>query len=181
MTESSEQASLAKAWLRPALVGGGVSSILFLSAGLGVGTIGNREALALLEATVPTLRFLSSSAIGASATVLALILTMVGLSLRMESEVRAAYFDRIRHIGTLCVVVMVAAVGLLLALTVPISETEGLATWYTAIYYVVLIIASLLGGGLVAITMALRKALIALVAAADPEAESSMIVRRDEV
>ena len=165
-----------KSWMGSALVGGGVAAALFLSVALGIGLVGDREAISLLESTLPTIRFLCSSAIGVAATVLALMVTMVGLSKRFEDLVRAAYVKRIERIATLCVFVMVGGVGLLLLLTVPLSESEEFFEWYNAIYYAILIVASLLGGALVAMTMALRKAVMAILAAVHPEAESSMFV-----
>lgn len=180
MTERTEDSKQeAETWVQPAVIGGGVSSVVFLAVALGVGTVGDRQALALLESTLPTIRFLCSSGIAAAATVLALMVTMLGLSLQMDFQMRPEYFERIRLIGTMCVTVMVGAVGLLLVLCVPLSEAEEVATWYTGIYYAVLITASLLGGGLVAITMALRKAIASLVSVAHPEADSSVLLREE--
>ncbi len=165
-----------ESWMGSALTGGGVAAAVFLTVALGVGMVGDREAIGMLESTLPTIRFLCSSAIGAAATVLALMVTLVGLSKRFESLVHPAYFKRIERIGTLCVSVMVGGVGLLLLLTVPLSESEKFFEWYSAIYYAILVVASLLGGALVAMTMALRKAVMAILAAVHPEAESSMFV-----
>jgi len=136
--------------------------------------------MSLLESTLPTIRFLCSSAIGAAATVLALMVTLLGLSQRFDSEIDPAYFRRIRRIGGLCVSVMIGGVGLLLVLTVPLSETEEFENWYNAIYYGVLVVASLVGGGLVAITLSLRTAVSGLLAAAHPEAESSMFIDAED-
>lgn len=165
-----------ESWMGSALTGGGVAAAVFLLVAVGVGTVGDRQAINLLEAALPTIRFLCSSAIGAAATVLALMVTLVGLSKRLESLVHPAYFARIERIGTLCVSVMVTGVGLLLLLTVPLSESEQFVEWYNAIYYAILVAASLLGGGLVAMTMALRKAVLAIIAAVHPEQESRAIV-----
>jgi len=162
--------------MKSALTGGGVAAAVFLTVALAIGTVGDREAIGLLESTMPTIRFLCSSAIGAAATVLALMVTLVGLSKRFENLVRPAYFKRIERIATLCVFVMIGGVGLLLLLTVPLSESEEFFEWYNAIYYAILVVASLLGGALVAVTMALRKAVMAILAAVHPDAESSMFV-----
>ena len=169
-----------ESWMGSALVGGGVAAAVFLTVALGIGMVGDREAIGMLESTLPTIRFLCSSAIGAAATVLALMVTLVGLSKRFESLVHPAYFKRIERIGTLCVSVMVGGVGLLLLLTVPLSESEKFFEWYSAIYYAILVVASLLGGALVAMTMALRKAVMAILAAVHPEADSSMLVKDPE-
>jgi hypothetical protein len=166
--------------VRSALSGGGLAALVFLATSIGLGSVGDREAILLLESTLPTIRFLCSSAIGASATVMALMLTLLGLSRDMEGQIRPDYYHRIGDIGTMCVAVMVTGVGLLLVLCIPLEEAEEFHTWYNIIYYGILVVASLLGGGLVAITLSLRRAVTALVAAAHPDAESPMFVDEDD-
>lgn len=165
--------------LRPAVIGGAVSFTVFLGVAVGVGTVGDRQALQLLESTLPTIRFLCSAAIGAGATVLALMLTLLGLSRDFDARVDPDYFQRINSITTMCVGVLAVGVGLLVLLCVPLGESEALSTWYSVIYYTIIVVASLIGGTLVAITLTLESAVRALVSAADPDAESSMIVERE--
>ncbi len=167
-------------WRASALWGGGASTLAFLLVAVGIGFVGDRQAMNLLQSTLPTIRFLCSSAIGAAATVLALMVTVVGLSQRLDEDIQPGYFMQIRRIGQLCVAVMIGGVGLLLILTVPLSEADDLQNWYNTIYYLVLVVASLIGGGLVAITLSLRTAVSGLLNAAHPEAESSIFVDRDE-
>jgi lysylphosphatidylglycerol synthetase-like protein (DUF2156 family) len=166
--------------IRSALSGGGLATLVFMGASLGLGSVGDREALQLLESTLPTIRFLCSAAIGAAATVMALMLTLLGLSRDLDSEINPDYYRRIQHIGTMCVICLVGGVGLLLVLTIPLGENDALATWYNVVYYGVLVVASLLGGLLVTITLTLRFAVLELVAAAHPEASSSMIMDEEE-
>ncbi len=166
--------------IRSALSGGGLAALIFMATSLGLGTVGDREALQLLESTLPTIRFLCSAAIGASATVMALMLTLLGLSQDMDSKIHPDYFRRIQHISTMCVICLVGGVGLLLVLSIPLGESDTLVTWYNVIYYVILVSASLLGGLLVAITLTLRIAVLELVAATHPEASSSMILDEED-
>ena len=136
---------------RAGCAGGGLAAVVFLGTSLALGNVGEREALILLESTLPTIRFLCSAAIGASATILALMLTLLGLSQDMEGEIHPDYFTRIQHIATMSVWAMVGGVGLLVILVVPLGESEDISTWYSVIYYAILVMASLLGGGLVAV------------------------------
>lgn len=167
-------------YLRPALIGGAVSFTVFLGVAVGVGSVGDRQALQMLESTLPTIRFLCSAAIGAGATVLALMLTLLGLSRDFDARVDPDFFRRINAITTMCVGVLSVGVGLLVLLCVPLGEAEALATWYNVIYYTIIVVASLLGGTLVAITLTLETAVRALVSAADPEADSGMILDGEE-
>lgn len=166
--------------IRSALSGGGLAALVFMVTSLGLGTVGDRQALQLLESTLPTIRFLCSAAIGAAATIMALMLTLLGLSRDMDSQIHPDYYRRIQHIGTMCVICLIGGVGLLLVLSIPLAENDDLTTWYNWIYYAVLVSASLLGGLLVAITLTLRTAVLELVAASHPDASSGMIVDEDD-
>jgi len=64
--------------LKGALIGGAVVSTGLLGGVILVGTVGNIQALRLIEATLPAARFLAGSASGAGVTVLALMLTKNG-------------------------------------------------------------------------------------------------------
>jgi len=166
--------------LRTALSGGGLAGAVFLATALGVGMAGDREAIQALDSALPTIRFLCSAAIGASATVMALMLTLLGLSQDFDSDIAPDYYRRIQYITTLCVVCLVGGVGLLILLTIPLGETDALSAWYDVFYYVILVAGSALGGLLVAITLTLRIAVNTLVSAVHPEASSSMIQAEDE-
>lgn len=163
-----------------AFAGGGVAAGFFLTTLFLLGRLGAYEAISILEATLPTIRFLSSSAIAASSTVLALMLTLLGLTQRSDPSFRAQYFSRIRQIAGLCVTAMIVAVGLLVFMCVPIGESEELTRWYEVIYYVTFIIASGLGGLLVAIILLLRKAVLTVVQVTSPHLDHSHIVRDAE-
>ncbi len=166
--------------LRTTLSGGGLAGAVFLATALGIGMAGDREAMQALESTLPTIRFLCSAAIGAAATVMALMLTLLGLSQDFDSDIAPDYYRRIQYITTMCVVCLVGGVGLLIVLTIPLGETDALSAWYDVFYYVILVAASALGGLLVAITLTLRIAVNTLVSAVHPEASSSMIQSGDE-
>lgn len=60
-----------------ALAGGAFTALFAVGVMSLVGRVGDYQARRLLEATIPTIRFLSSSVMTASATVLALMLTML--------------------------------------------------------------------------------------------------------
>lgn len=154
------------------LAGAGVSGAIFLVTLFLLGRLGANEAISILEATLPTIRFLCSSAIGATSTVLALMLTLLGLSERTETSFEARHFARIRRIAGLCVIAMIVAIGLLLLMCVPISQSDELIPWYEFVYYATFIISSALGGLLVAIVLLLRKAVLHVIQVASPHLES---------
>lgn len=67
-----------------ALFGGALASVALFAMTIGVGRVGDFQALRLIEAVLPTARFMASSAVAAAVTVLALLLTLLGLSLNSE-------------------------------------------------------------------------------------------------
>ncbi|MDX1567321.1 MAG: hypothetical protein R3223_05930 [Longimicrobiales bacterium] len=157
----------------PTMAGAGVSGGAFLVTLFLLGRLGASEAISILEATLPTIRFLCSSAIAATSTVLALMLTLLGVTERTETRFEDSHYARIRQVATLCVIAMVVAIGLLLFMSVPISESQELIPWYEAIYYTTFVVSAGLGGVLVAVVLILRKAVLNVVRVASPHRESS--------
>lgn len=145
--------------LRQALAGGAVTALVMVAFVVFVGAVGSGKAKHLLEATLPTIRFLSSSVMTASATTLALMLTLLSLSAGIEQKLKREHYERIRQIALVDVVAFVAATVLLVTLIVPFGENiEVPYRWYAAIYYIVTIASALLGGLLVAVMIMLYAA-----------------------
>lgn len=117
---------------------------------LGVGTVGSSKALRLIEAALPTTRFLASSAITAAVTTLALVMTVLGLSLSSDFEFSDLHYSRMRGIAWLSVLTIVVSTLLLVMVTLPLEEVEGLSTWYSIFYHGLAGMIGLLGGLVVA-------------------------------
>jgi hypothetical protein len=152
--------------LRQALIGGGIAAVI---AGLGVGTTGvasGAEARALLESVLPTIRFLSSTVITASATILALMLTILNLSKGLDRQLTPAHYQRVRQISLLASVTIIAGTILLLFLSIPIGDSEVLAGWYRPIYYGIVVTSSLVGGSQVAVVLMLLRSVDGLISIA---------------
>ena len=77
-------------------VGGLITALALFGGVIGVGRIGDFEALRIIEAVLPTTRFLASTAIAASVTVLALLLTLIGLSLTSDMTFHPRLYKRAR-------------------------------------------------------------------------------------
>lgn len=146
--------------LRQALAGGAVTALVMVAVVVFVGAVGSGKAKHLLEATLPTIRFLSSSVMTASATTLALMLTLLSLSAGIDQTLKREHYERIRQIALVDVIAFVAATVLLVTLIVPFGENiEVPYTWYATIYYIVTIASALLGGLLVAVVIMLYAAI----------------------
>lgn len=166
---------------RGPLIGGVVTGLLALFTLWTVGRIGGYEAQRLLEGTLPTVRFMSSTTATASATIMALMLTMLSLTIGHDTEFREAHFERIRRIALYSTICLVSSILVLLILVVPLESSDEVSgTWYTVVYYVILGAASMLGGLIVAIMLMLYNAVVGIVQLEMPEVESFLVTDEDE-
>ncbi len=123
-----------------------------------VGRVGGIEAEALLEASLPTIRFLCSSVMTASATTLALLLTLLSLSASADQKLKPEFYRAIQNVALLAVVAFIGASVLLLTLAVPFGEeVEVPSNWYVVLYYATTLMAALVVGVLVAVLLSLYR------------------------
>lgn len=142
--------------LRFAALGGALGAGVALAGGYVVGTVSGLEAVVLIETSLPTTRFLASSTMTASATILALMLTLLSLSHSTEYRMRDVHYRRVKHVALADTVAFVASAVFLLLLNIPIEETENVPTrLYSNIYYGMVISASVVGGLLIAVVLML--------------------------
>jgi hypothetical protein len=132
---------------RMPLVGGVATAVLCLASTIGLGAPGDWEALQRLEAIQPTLRFLSSTTITAAATILALMLTLLGLSASSKQRLKEVYYLRIRRIAGYATFALIGSLFFLLLLIIPIEESDSFPEgWFDKLYYGMLGAASLFCG-----------------------------------
>lgn len=148
--------SLVRDDVRRSLIGGGIAVVVAALSAFSVGTITSFEARILIEAVQPGIRFLTSAAIAAGTTALALMLTLIGLSFSTSFEFRPDHYRRIRYASGLTTVLIVASTVVLLFLAVPIEEAEALGFYYTTVYYVLVAFSALIGGLVVALVLMLN-------------------------
>lgn len=161
--------------LRWAIVGGILTAIALFVGIAVVGKIGSFEALRLLESVLPTIRFLSSSVMTAAVTVLALMLTLLGLTYSTRWEFRETHYQRIAQISWLATITMVLSVGILLFLGIPLEAADRLRTYYNVIYYVLSASGAIIGGLLVSTVLLLMQTIRGLVAIGHPDGKSDLI------
>lgn len=160
---------------RGAAVGGLVTASFLFVVVIGVGQIHSFEARGLIEAVLPAARFLSSTVVGAAVTVLALLLTLVGLSLNTEQQFSARLYDRAIRITRMAVICIIMGVGVLLAVSVPIVEVEEISELYASLYYILSAAIAVLGGLVTTMGLMIGATLRGLIGAAHPEGESDLI------
>lgn len=140
--------------LNRALTGGALATAVTLVGMWLSGAASGADVTLLLRDFVPNAQSFTDTIVLASATILALMLTLLGMSSGSDSQLKAAHYIRIKQIayGDTLVFVVALTVGLLL--NVPLDESTKLSgTLETVTYYGALTLSALLGGALVAIVL----------------------------
>ncbi len=164
---------------RWAIAGGLVTALFALGVMSLVGRIGDYEARRLLEASMPTIRFLSSSTMTASATILALMLTLLGMSRDTDAQLKSRHYRRIQQASVMAVITLITSVGVLMVLTFPLDESEQLQDFYNVVYYTLLGVSSILGGMMVTVVLMLLNAIRELVGVFRPGGSSRLLADDD--
>lgn len=149
--------------LRGSLIGGLVAALTLFAMVVLVGRVGSFEALRLIEAVLPGARFLAAAVIGGALTVMALLLTLLGLSITSEHTFHDRLYTRVSYITKLSVASIIVSVGLLLAVGVPIQEVDEVRPYYAILYYVLAAGMALVGGMVVSIGLMIGATLRGLV------------------
>jgi len=136
---------------------GGLLTAVF--SGLAVYILGNVsgfEALQLIETSIPRISTLFNTIILASATILALILTLLGISSGSESKLKKYHYKQVLSLARFDSFLFIVTLIFFQLLNLPITEAEKIpTTWYNTIYWVILFISSLLSGIMVAVILML--------------------------
>ncbi len=149
--------------LRWAAAGGVFATAgVFVVAAL-VGRVSAFEARRLVEGIKPTATFAASTYIGAGATILALMATMISFSLSHESNFRASHYRRLRVIARSTTGLIIVAIALITVLVVPVAGTDATSSGYVVLYWTILVLGSLGGGLTVMIVLMLAYAVRGLI------------------
>ena len=163
-----------------AAVGGAVAALVALMGLILVNVSSGGEARFLLEGMLPSIRFLCSAVMTATATVLALMLTLLSVSNAESGELKAHHYDRVHQIARVDSATFAAALILLLLVSVPLAESSQVPTgWYTVVYYIAVFYAAGLGGALITVVFMLYHAITDLIDAIHPNAESAVRANGD--
>ena len=162
-----------------AAVGGLVTASFLFFVIIGIGQIHSFQARGLIEAVLPTARFLGSTVIGAAVTVLALLLTLIALSLDSREQFSSRLYDRAIRITRMAVVCIIMGVGVLLAVSIPVVEVEGISELYAGLYYGLSAAIAVLGGLVTTMGLMIGATLRGLIGVAHPEGESDLIELAD--
>lgn len=153
-----------------ALIGGILAGGIALAGQWYIGQIySGAEARRLLEAIVPSARSVGTSVVTASGTILALMLTMLSLTNQVKTNFDTIFFKRIERIGLLSTIALAAGLLLLLILSIPLQESEKVpGSWYTTIYYILIVLTAGLVGLMISVVLMLLNAMKSLLSVLRP-------------
>lgn len=143
-------------YTRRAIWGGLISLAIIIVGSTILGNLGGYEAKQLLKNSLSGINMLCNTVILASATILALLLTVLGLSSGAASKLKEDHYKHIMQIAKLDTAVFVTALVTFVLFNLPVSESEQIPTqWYSIIYYASLVMTSLLGASLITVVLML--------------------------
>ena len=138
--------------IKRAIVGGAVSTTIMAIGTLVLGEISGYRAKELLTTSLSGINMLCNTVILGSSTILALMLTLLSLSRAAKSKLSKAHYYHVLIIAKVDTILIIAAIITFLMLNLPITETENVpSSWFNVIYYISLGMASILGGGFIAV------------------------------
>lgn len=136
---------------------GGIISTMFVGVGIFLlGNVSGYEAKHLIEGSVRGINMLCNTVVLASATILALLLTLLGISSGSQSKLKEAHYKQVLTIAKIDTVLFIAALMLFQLFNIPITQAENVPlSWFTSIYWATLISSSVISGMLVTVILLL--------------------------
>lgn len=164
-----------------ALWGGGIAILVAIGGIFAVGQVGSAEARQLLNAMFPTTRFLCSAVMAGSATILALMLTVLSLTQNVDQSIKPKHYRRVRDIAFLDTLTFIGATLLLLFHSIPVQDSDQVpSTWYAAIYYVLLCWTALIGGMLITTMIMLYRTTVDMIYIVSGFTDHSLVKDEDD-
>ncbi|MFL1895494.1 hypothetical protein ACJRPK_07310 [Aquimarina sp. 2-A2] len=139
-----------------ALVGGVFATFVTGFGSFLLGNLSGYEAKSLIESSLPGINTLFNTVILASATILALMLTLLSVSVGSNSKLKNAHYSYVLQIAKLDTAVFISSMISFLLLNLPITESDNVpSNWFNIIYYISLGVASIHCGAIISVVLML--------------------------
>ena len=141
-----------------------IAAMLTGSGAYVLGNLSGYEAKELITASLPGINTLCNTIVLASATILALLLTLLSISSASKSKLKENHYQHVLVIAKFDTIVFVTSMIAFQIFNIPITEAENVpANWYTYIYYITLGISSILSGALIGVVLMLYNAVSSII------------------
>jgi len=131
----------------------GLVSLAILMAGSYIlGHVGGYEARQLIQSSMNGMQTLCNTIVLASATILALLLTLLGLSSSSNSRLKKDHYHHVLQIARVDTIVFTSAVLTMVIFNLPITSSEKIPeNWYDVVYYVAIGLMSVLSSAIIVV------------------------------
>lgn len=131
----------------------GIFSMIILAAGsYSLGHVGGYEAKHLLQSSLNGIQTLCNTITLASATILALLLTLLGLSSGANSRLKEDHYLHVLRIAQVDTLVFTLSVLTMVIFNLPLTESEKIPpNWYSGVYYTAIGLMSLLSAAIIVV------------------------------
>lgn len=147
-----------------AIVGGIISMLVILLGTLLLGELSGYEAKVLIKNSLAGINTLCNTIVLASATILALLLTVLGLSSSSTSKLKPDHYRHILIIAKFDTIVFIASLISFLLFNLPITESENVpSNWFSLVYYISLAITSILSAALIVVVLMLYNTVVNII------------------
>jgi hypothetical protein len=147
-----------------ALYGGVVAAMITGIGAFILGSLSGYEAKILIKASLPGINTLCNTIVLASATILALLLTLLSVSSGSKSKLKDDHYIQVLRIARIDTSVFIVALICFQLFNLPITEAEDVpSNWYATIYYISLGMSSILSGALISVAIMLYNAVVNII------------------
>lgn len=151
-------------YTKRAILGGGISLVAIFTGATLLGELSGYEAKELIKNSIAGLNTLCNTIALASATILALLLTLISLSAGSGSKLKDEYYRNVLQIAKLDTAVFIASVITFLIFNLPITESESVpSNWFSWIYYSSLAVSSVLSAALIVVVLMLYNTVVNII------------------
>lgn len=151
-------------YTKRALLGGVISLFIILLGTLLLGKLSGYEAKVLITKSLSGINTLCNTIALASATILALLLTVLSISSNSKSKLKKDHYLQVLQMAKLDTIVFIASIMSFLLLNLPITESDTVPyNWFNFIYYISLALSSLLTSGLIVVVLMLYTTIVNII------------------
>lgn len=129
-----------------------------------LGKLSGYEAKVLIKNSLAGINTLCNTIALASATILALLLTLLALSSNSKSKLKKDHYKHVLQIARLDTIVFIASIMAFLLFNLPITESDNVPqNWFNIVYYISLGISSVLSAALIVVVLMLYNTVVNII------------------
>ncbi|WP_112376845.1 hypothetical protein [Flagellimonas maritima] len=144
---------------------GGVVALIVIGIGMYLlGNLSGYEAKELIKSSISGLNTLCNTIVLASATILALMLTLLGVSAGTSSKLKDDHYHHVMEIAKVDTVIFIASLLFFLLFNLPVAESDNIPeNWFSTIYYISLGVSTILSSALIVVVLMLYNTIVNII------------------